>query len=70
MRKRDRADIRHLLIQSAQTVLRISRATALCQSSCKLFARKGNRNLAVAAVTRKLLIQVCHILSGNPPTAL
>ena len=36
----------------------------------KLFARKGNRNVAVAAVARKLLVQVWHMLSGNPPTAL
>ena len=33
----------------------------------KLFARKGNRNIAVA---RKLLVQVWHLLSGNPPEAL
>jgi hypothetical protein len=36
----------------------------------KLFARKGNRNIAVAAVARKLLVQVWHLLSGNPPEAL
>ena len=36
----------------------------------KLFARKGNRNVAVAAVARKLLVPVWHMLSGNPPTAL
>ena len=33
----------------------------------KLFARKGQRNIAVAAVARKLLVQVWHVLSGNPP---
>ena len=33
-------------------------------------ARKGNGNVAVAAVDRKLLVQVWHMLSGNPPTAL
>ena len=32
--------------------------------------RKGNPNVAVAALARKLLVQVWHILSGNPPTAL
>jgi len=68
--KRGRADIRHLLIQGAQAVLRMGRATALGQWGWKLFARKGNRNVAVAAVARKLLIQVWHMLSGNPPTAL
>ena len=68
--KRGRADIRHLLIQGAQAVLRMGRATALGQWGWKLFARKGYRNVAVAAVARKLLIQVWHMLSGNPPTAL
>jgi transposase len=68
--KRGRGDIRHLLIQGAQAVLRMGRATALGQWGWKLFARKGNRNLAVAAIARKLLVQVWHLLSGNPPTAL
>ena len=67
---RGRADIRHLLIQGAQAVLRMGRATALGQWGWKLFARKGNRNVAVAALARKLLVQVWHMLSGNPPTAL
>jgi len=68
--KRGRGDIRHLLIQGAQAVLRMGRATVLGQWGWKLFARKGNRNVAVAAVARKLLVQVWHMLSGNPPTAL
>ena len=68
--KRGRGDIGHLLIQGAQAVLRMGRATALGQWGWKLFARKGNRNMAVAAVARKLLVQVWHMLSGNPPTAL
>jgi transposase len=68
--KRGRGDLRHLLIQGAQAVLRTGRATALGQWGWKLFARKGSRHVAVAAVARKLLVQVWHILSGNPPTAL
>ena len=68
--KRGRGDLRHLLIQGAHAVLRMGRATALGQWGRKLFARKGNRNVAVAAVARKLLVQVWHMLSGNPPTAL
>jgi hypothetical protein len=63
-------EIRHLLIQGAQAALRMGRATALGQWGWKLFARKGNRNVAVTAVARKLLVQVWHMLSGNPPTAL
>ena len=36
----------------------------------KLFARKGQRNIAVAAVARKLAVQAWHLLSGNPPETL
>ena len=66
--KRGRADMRHLLIQGAQAVLRMGKATPLGQWGWKLFARKGNRNTAVAAVARKLVVQVWHLLSGNAPT--
>jgi len=65
--KRGRCDIRHLLTQGAHAVLRMGRDTALGKWGWKLFARKGNRNIAVAAVARKLLVQVWHVLSGNPP---
>lgn len=68
--RRGRGDIRHLLIQGAQAVLRMGRHTLLGQWGWKLFARKGNRNVAVAAVARKLVVQVWHMLHGNPPTAL
>jgi len=68
--KRGRGDIRHLLIQGAQAVLRTGRNTVLGQWGWKLFARKGNRNVAVAAVARKLVVQVWHMLQGNPPIAL
>ena len=65
--KRGRCDIRHLLMQGAHAVLRMGRDTALGKWGWKLFARKGHRNVAVAAVARKLLVQVWHVLSGNPP---
>jgi transposase len=68
--KRGRGDLRHLLVQGAHAVLRMGRATPLGQWGWKLFARKGNRNIAVAAVARKLVVQVWHLLSGNPPEAL
>ena len=48
----------------------MGRATLLGQWGWKLCDRKGNRNVAVAAVARKLLVQVWHLLSGNAPTAL
>lgn len=68
--QRGRGDLRHLLVQAAHAVLRMGRATPLGQWGWKLFARKGNRNIAVAAVARKLVVQVWHQLSGNPPQAL
>jgi transposase len=68
--RRGRGDLRHLLIQGAQAVLRAGRHTAMGQWGWKLFARKGHRHIAVAAVARKLLVQVWHVLSGNPPQAL
>jgi transposase len=68
--RRGRGDMRHLLIQGAHAVLRLGKATALGQWGWKLFARKGNRNTAVAAVARKLAVQVWHALSGNPPEML
>jgi transposase len=68
--KRGRGDLRRLLIQGAQAVLRTGRGTEIGRWGWKLFARKGERNLAVAAVARKLVVQVWHLLSGNPPSAL
>ena len=68
--RRGRGDLRHLLIQAAHAVLRMGRATPLGQWGWKLFARKGQRNVAVAAVARKLVVQVWHLLCGNPPEAL
>jgi len=68
--KRGRGDMRNLLVQGAHAVLRKGRATPLGKWGWKLFARKGQRNIAVVAVARKLLVQVWHLLSGNPPVAL
>ena len=67
---RGRGDMRHLLVQSAQAVLRAGAKTPLGTWGWKLFARKGNRNTAVAAIARKLTVQVWHLLIGNPPEAL
>ena len=68
--KRGRGDMRRLLVQGAHAVLRMGRETPLGKWGWKLFARKGNRNIAVAAVARKLLVQVWYLLTGQPPTAL
>lgn len=68
--RRGRGDLRHHLIQGAQAVLRMGGRTVLGQWGWKLFARKGSRNVAVAAIARKLVVQVWHLLQGNPPIAL
>ena len=63
--RRGRKDMRTLLVQGAHAVLRMGRESSLGQWGWKLFARKGHRNIAVAAVARKLAMQVWHLLSGN-----
>jgi transposase len=65
-----RADLRHLLVQSGHAILRTGRSTALGKWGWALFARKGQRNIAVVAVARKLAVQVWHLLKGHPPTQL
>jgi transposase len=68
--RRGRKDLRNLLVQGAQAILRMGRSSALGQWGWKLFARKGHRHIAVSAVARKLVVQVWHLLSGNPPVIL
>jgi transposase len=67
---RGRGDMRALLVQGAQAVLRMGKRTGLGAWGMKLFLRKGQRNIAVAAVARKLAVQVWHLLSGHPPKDL
>lgn len=69
VRKRGRGDLRHLLIQGAHAVLRSGRDSTLGKWGWKLFARKGQRNIAVVAVARKMVVQVWHQLMGHAPAA-
>lgn len=63
---RGRRDLRSLLIQGAQAVLQHgSHSNPLRNWGWRLFARKGIRNVAVAAVARKMAVQVWHVLMGN-----
>jgi transposase len=57
--------MRSLLIQGAQAIMRLKKGNALRDWGWQLFARKGNRNEAVAAVARKLVIQLWHLLKGH-----
>jgi transposase len=56
--------LRGLLIEGAQAILRCSQS-ALALWGRKLLARKGSRNLAVAAVARKLIVAVWYLLMGR-----
>ena len=53
---RGRGDMRRLLIQGAHAVLRYGRGSKLSTWGWKLFARKGSRNVAVAAIARKMAV--------------
>lgn len=58
-----RKDVRSLLIEAAQSILRSK--DPLAQWGKKLLARKGNRNVAVAAIARKLVVAVWYLLMGR-----
>jgi transposase len=56
--------LRCLLVQGAQAILRCTN-TPLAQWGRKLLARKSSRNLAVAAVARKLTVAVWYLMMGR-----
>lgn len=58
-----RQDLRSLLIEAGQAILRSKHAMA--KWGKKLLARKGSLNLAVAAVARKLTVAVWYLLMGR-----
>ena len=58
-----RKDLRSILMQGAQAVLRSDHA--LGRWGRRLLARKGQWNLAVAAVARKLLVAIWYLLKGQ-----
>jgi transposase len=58
-----RKDLRSLLIESAQAILRSRQP--LAQWGKKLLARKGSVNLAVGAVARKLTVAVWYLMMGR-----
>jgi transposase len=57
-------NLRCLLIEGAQAILRSSK-TPLAQWGKKLLARKGQINLVVAAMARKLTVAVWYLLMGK-----
>jgi transposase len=66
--RRGRSDMRRLLIQGAQAVFRQPRSNPLRDWAWNIFMRKGNRNVAVTAIARKLAVQLWHLLKGHGVT--
>jgi transposase len=64
---RGRQDMRSLLIQAAQALLRSRRADPLQKWGAALLFRKDHRNIAVAAVARKLSMRLWRVLSFEQP---
>jgi transposase len=63
---RGRKEMRCLLVQAAQAVMRQKAGSSdLRDWGWRLFLRKGNRNVAVAAVARRLAEQLWHLLRGG-----
>ena len=59
-----RKDLRCLLIEAAQAILRCSK-TSLARWGKKLLGRKGAINLAVAAVARRLAVAIWYLMMGR-----
>jgi transposase len=59
-----RKDLRCLLIEGAQAILRSSK-NPLAQWGRKLLARKDSLNLAVAAIARKLAVAAWYLMMGR-----
>jgi transposase len=58
-----RKDLRALVIEAAQSIL--SSSHPLAKWGKKLWARKGSRKLAVAAVARKLTVAIWYLMMGQ-----
>lgn len=58
-----RADLRALLVQSAQNALN-QKASPLHAWGWKLCLRKASKNIAVAAIARKLTVSIWYLLRG------
>jgi transposase len=59
-----RKDLRCLLVEGAQAILRCSQ-NPLAKWGKRLLARKGNINIVVAAMARKLVVAIWYLLMGK-----
>ncbi|MEM7791554.1 MAG: hypothetical protein AAF546_09155, partial [Verrucomicrobiota bacterium] len=62
--KTGRGDVRALLIQAAQNAM-TQRTSPLHKWGWKLTMKKDCKNIAVAAVARKLTVAIWHLLRGH-----
>ena len=62
-----RKDVRALLVQAAQAVMNSKRKGDLRAWGWQVFARRGNRCVAIIALARKLAVQVFYQLKGLTP---
>lgn len=63
VRGHGRKDLRSLLVQGAQAILRCAQ-TPLAKWGKKLLARKGQINLVVVAIARRLAVAVWYLMMG------
>jgi hypothetical protein len=61
---RGRKDLRCLLVEAAQAILRCSK-TPLARWGKRLLGRKGAKNLVVAAIARKLAVAAWYLMMGR-----
>ena len=64
IRGHGRKDLRSLLIEAAHSIFR-SKHHPLAKWGQKLMARKGNANVAIAAVARKLTVAIWYLMMGQ-----
>ena len=60
----DARDVRCLLIEAAQSILRCSKGP-LAQWGKRLLGRKGSIQLVVGAMARKLTVAVWYLMMGH-----
>ena len=64
IRGHGRKDLRSLLIEAAHSIFR-SKNHPLAKWGKKLMAKKGNANVAIAAVARKLTVAIWYLMMGK-----
>jgi transposase len=64
--KYGRRDVKALLIEAAQSVVRTQKTSALGKWAARMLARQKPYNKVVCAVARKIVCYVWHILKGHP----